>query len=38
LIKNGQLEILNGGWVAGDEADPNYEDLINNMMIGHEFL
>ena len=38
LIQNGQLEIINGGWVAGDEADPNYEDMINNMMIGHQFL
>lgn len=38
LIKNGQLELLNGGWVAHDEADPNYEDMINNMMIGHQFI
>ena len=38
LIKNGQLEITQGGWVASDEACPNYEDLILNMHIGHEFL
>ena len=34
LLKNGQLEIINGGWVANDEADTNYEDIINNMMLG----
>mmetsp|Transcript_14835 Transcript_14835/g.23010 ORF Transcript_14835/g.23010 Transcript_14835/m.23010 type:complete len:131 (+) Transcript_14835:485-877(+) len=38
LIKNGQLEIVNGGWSANDEANPNFDDIINNMMIGHEFL
>ena len=38
LIKDGQLEISQGGWVATDEACPNYEDMILNMHIGHEFL
>jgi len=38
LIKNGQFEIVNGGWSANDEATPNFDDIINNMMIGHEFL
>jgi len=38
LIKNGQLEITQGGWVASDEACTNYEDLILNMHIGHKFL
>jgi alpha-mannosidase len=27
-----------GGWSATDEACPNYEDIINNMYIGHGFL
>ena len=35
LIKNGQFEITTGGWTSTDEACPNYEDLINNVMIGH---
>ena len=38
LIKEGRLEIANGGWSATDEACPTYEDMINNMIQGHEFL
>jgi len=32
------LEFANGGWSATDEACPSYEDMINNMVIGHQFL
>jgi len=38
LIKNGQFEVATGGWSSTDEACPNYEDLINNIMIGHAFM
>jgi len=38
LIHTGQLEFINGGWSANDEASPSYNDILNNMMIGHEFL
>ena len=38
LIKNGQLEIVGGGWSGNDEACPNFEDIINNFIIGHDFL
>ena len=38
LVREGRLEFANGGWSATDEACPNYEDLINNMIIGHAFL
>lgn len=38
LVKNKQLEFVNGGWVDNDEANPNFDDIINNMMIGHEFI
>jgi len=38
LVKNGQLEFINAGWSMHDEACTHYEDMINNMMIGHEFL
>lgn len=38
LVQSGRLEILQGGWSATDEACPNYEDLINNMYLGHKFL
>lgn len=38
LVKSGQLEIANAGWSMHDEACPTYEDMINNHMIGHEFV
>ena len=38
LVNNGQLELINGGWAMHDEACPTYEDMINNMMIGHDFI
>lgn len=38
LVKNGQLELINGGWSMHDEACPIYEDIIDNMKIGHEFI
>jgi alpha-mannosidase len=38
LVKSGQLELINGGWSMHDEACPTYDDMINNMMIGHEFI
>ena len=38
LVKNGQLEFVNGGWAAHDEACNTYQDMIANMMIGHNFI
>lgn len=38
MIQNGQLEITQGGWSANDETCTNYEDIINNLYIGHGFL
>jgi lysosomal alpha-mannosidase len=38
LVTNKQLEFINGGWSMHDEACPTYEDIINNMMKGHQFL
>ena len=29
---------MQGGWSATDEACPNYEDMILNMHVGHQFL
>jgi len=37
-VKEKRLEFVNGGWVATDEACPVYEDMINNIEIGHRFL
>lgn len=38
MVKDGRFEFLNGGWVASDEACPVYEDLVENMVIGHQWL
>ena len=38
LVSEGRLELLNAGWSMHDEACPHFEDMINNMMIGHEFV
>ena len=38
LIQEGRFEFVNGGWSMHDEASPHYEDMINNMMHGHQFL
>lgn len=37
-MKEKRFEFVNGGWVASDEACPSYEDLIENMVVGHEWL
>lgn len=38
LVKNHQLEFINAGWAMHDEACTHFDDMMNNMMIGHEFL
>ena len=38
LIDLGQLEITMGGWVGQDESTPNYEDMMNNFFMGHQWL
>lgn len=35
LVQNGQLEFANGGWVMNDEAACHYEDIIEQMTLGH---
>jgi alpha-mannosidase len=37
-VKEGRFEFTNGGWSANDEACPTFNDIIDNMLIGHEFL
>lgn len=38
LVNQGRLELLSGGWSMHDEACAHYEDMINNMMAGHQFI
>lgn len=38
MVKNGQFEFINGGWSANDEATPHFDDIIDNMMVGHEWI
>ena len=38
LVKEGRLEFVNAGWSMHDEACTHHDDMMNNMMIGHEFL
>ena len=38
LVANGQLEFLNAGWSMHDEACTHSDDMMNNMMLGNEWL
>ncbi len=38
MVQEGRFEFVNGGWVASDEACPVYEDLVENMALGHQWL
>jgi alpha-mannosidase len=38
LVAEGRFEFVNAGWSMHDEACPHYEDMLNNMAYGHEFL
>jgi lysosomal alpha-mannosidase len=38
LVKNKQFEIVNAGWSMNDEACPYYEDIIDNMQTGIEWI
>ena len=38
LVDEGRLEFISGGWAMHDEAVTYYEDMIDNMALGHKFL
>lgn len=37
-MEAGRLEVAGGGWVMPDEAVTYFDDLIDQCMLGHEFL
>ncbi|CAG9324133.1 MAN2A2_7 [Blepharisma stoltei] len=38
LIKNGQIEIVGGGYVQNDEANTDFDMVIRQIEHGHEYL
>ena len=38
LVKNGQLSFANGGWCMNDEASTNYNQIIDQMTLGIQFI
>ena len=38
LVKEGRLEFVNAGWSMHDEACTHHDDMMNNMLVGHEWL
>jgi len=38
FIRDKQVEFINGGWSATDEACSYYEDLVDNFILGHRWL
>ncbi|CAD8157248.1 unnamed protein product [Paramecium octaurelia] len=38
FIHQGRIEIVNGGWVQNDQASSNYQDIILQLQLGHQWV
>ncbi|EAS02485.2 glycoside hydrolase family 38 amine-terminal domain protein (macronuclear) [Tetrahymena thermophila SB210] len=38
LVQSGKIEIINGGWTMHDEATTYFEDIIDQMTVGHQWV
>jgi hypothetical protein len=38
MIREGRFDLVSGGWSAPDEATTQYDSIIDNFMIGQQFL
>ena len=38
IVKEGRLDLVSGGWSAPDEAITTHDNLIDNLMIGQQYL
>lgn len=38
VVKEGRVEFVGGGWTMNDEACTYYEDIIDQIQLGHEFI